>query len=477
MIDHAVILGMDAHALADGYAAGWLDPVDVARVTLDAAAVAQQRFSALTCIDVEGALDAARYSAARWRNRTPLSPLDGVPMTFKDSFHVNGLPRWHGSAMSTGAVSTHDAAPVRRAREAGIVIVGKTSTPDYGLLMSGLSSHSGTIRNPWNPRDNPSGSSAGAAACLASGVGALALGTDMVGSVRLPAAMCGLAALYPTQGRVAYDPPGAYRGAGPMARSVRDATALLTVVGRHDPADHTAFPGAFVPLARRTTRLDCMRIAVLPALSYGDAVDEPTRRAVEHASALLNAAGARLHVLPDLDVSDPDYEAVYWTMVHKGATEILTASEDRQAHALPFIRSMCLQTRTQSALFMNIQARRIAAAVARLETQLEPFDLVLSPALPVHRFGADEVSPSPERDTVGIAAMSHMGFACWFNQMGRPAGTVPVLPLPDGCPVSVQLAGRRFDDARILDVLALLERARNFDIVYPVIETDVISRT
>ncbi|WP_213878728.1 amidase family protein [Pseudomonas sp. dw_358] len=462
------LLRLDAHQLSHAYAAGELDPETVAEAVLKAAERAGQAYNATTSLNADDALAAARASAERWRAGTPRGALDGVPITFKDSFNVAGLPRWHGSAVNTGAVSGADCAPVKRAREAGMSVIGKTSMPDYGLLMSGLSSHSGIVRNPWNPTHNTSGSSAGAAACLAAGVAPLALGTDMVGSVRLPAAVCGLVAIHATQGRVAYDPPGNYRGAGPMARTVADAAALLAVVGQHDRSDHFALPGAFVHDAPPFKQLRGVRIAVLPRLSHGTPVDSVTARAVQQQAALLGELDAELTWLGDFDLAPEDYQAVYHVMVHKGLAELYAQPPERRARVLPPIGEMLDGALLQTALEMDQVHRRIAQAVARLERQLAPFDYVLSPALPVRHFAAEAISPSPE-----MGAMSHMGFACWFNQLGRPAGTVPVYqPGDGGCPVSVQIAGRRFDDSGVLQLMALLENLRGFAIDFPIVSLE-----
>lgn len=462
----AALLALNAAELRARYADSTISPIEVTDTVLAAARQAQARYAAVTCINGEDARREAASSAARWRAGTPLGPLDGVPITFKDSFNIRGLPRWHGSAVSEGVVSTFDAAPVRRAREAGMVIVAKTSMPDYGLLMSGLSSHSGIVRNPWNPLTNPAGSSAGAAACLACGVAPLALGTDMVGSVRLPAAACGLASIHATQGRVAYDPPGNYRGAGPMARTVGDVAALLEVVGQYDPADHYAHPGQFRDDRKNIGRIDGIRIGFLAGLRYGDAVDELTLRAATQAAQVLAARGADVTALQDLDVTQEDYDAVTWTMLHKGLPELYAAPAARRGLVQADIGRMCDEALNHTALFMGKMAKRLGAAASRLEKQLAPFDYILSPALPVRQFPVDAISPSPP-----LGAMSHMGFACWFNQLGRPAGTVAVMQADQGeCPISVQIAGRRFDDSGVLHILRLLEQSRDFLIEFPIID-------
>jgi aspartyl-tRNA(Asn)/glutamyl-tRNA(Gln) amidotransferase subunit A len=464
--DRSFLLGLDAAQLHAGYRAGSLDPREVTEVMLAAAAQARGRYAAVVSLNAEDARQAASVSAVRWRANQPLSALDGVPITFKDSFHVRDLPRWHGSAVNEGTISEHDAAPVERAREAGLVIIGKTSMPDYGLLMSGLSSQAGVVRNPWDIETNPAGSSAGAAACLACGVGALAVGTDMVGSVRLPAAACGVVSLYATQGRVAYDPPGSYRGAGPMARSVADVAALLEEIGQHDSRDQYALPGQFRFDWQAVRVLRGKRIALLKALSYGDSVDQVTARAVARQAEVLSGLGADIHELADLHVDADDYGAIYGSMLHRGLADWHDARAEQRERVQPEIGHMLQAALTDSGLKLDQMTRRLGIATSRLMQQLAPFDYVLSPALPIRSFPATAISPSPH-----LGAMSHMGFACWFNQLGRPAGTVPVLQIDRGvCPVSVQVAGRRFDDVGVLQIMRLLERERGFTIDYPILD-------
>ncbi|WP_334176205.1 amidase family protein [Pseudoxanthobacter sp.] len=460
--------GLGAGTLARAYADGTLSPVAVTEAVLDAARQAGDTFHAFACLNEADARRAAAESAARWQAGTPLSPFDGVPVTFKDSFNIAGLPRWHGSAVNEGRVSAHDAAPVRRVREAGLVIIGKTTMPDFGLLMSGLSSRAGVVRNPWNPDLNTAGSSAGAAAALACGAGALAIGTDMVGSVRLPAAVCGLTAFHATQGRVAYDPPGAYRGAGPMGRSTADVEGLLAIVGREDAADHVCLPGAFAP-APPPRHLHGLRIAVVRQLGWGTPTDAPTLSATGRAARLLAEAGAEIVPLADFDLAAGDYEAIYRTMVARGLAELMSAPADRRGRILPQIGAMIDEALCESALAVALTGKRVAAATQRLAAQLEPFDYVLSPALPVTGFAAVATGPEPDKGPLSHRTMSHMGFACWFNQLGRPAGTVPVLARPGTVPVSVQIAGRRFDDAGVLGLMALLEERRGFSVDFPLV--------
>ncbi len=433
------------------YADGGPSPVDVTRAAL--AAARADDLNAIASIDAENALAAAQDSARRWAAGAPLSPLDGVPITFKDSFHITGLPRWHGTAVNPGKASTIDAAPVRRAREAGMIVVAKTTMPDFAMLMSGLSSQHGVIRNAWDRNLNPGGSSSGAPGSVLTGVAPIAVGTDMIGSVRLPAALSGLVSIKPTQGRISYDPAGDYRSAGPMARTVDEVEQALAVLGQHDYLDQFALPGRYEPQPP-PEHLRGRKIGVLRAVGWGTPVDEITARAVEVQASVLADLGAEITEIDELPADAGDYQAIYWFMIYHGLPDYLAAEPARRGRIRPEIGAMLEEAFTHSAVRSALDARRMAAATERVRGVFEPFDYVLSPVLPIHAFGAEQLAPDP-RDPVG-----HMGFATWPNRLAAPAGTVPVLSAgPGRPPVSVQISGRRFDDSGVLGVLRLLEQA------------------
>jgi len=459
------LLALSAAELHDAYSAGELSPVEVTEVTLAAAVAAGERFAAVSCLAESDALTAAAASAERWARGQQRGALDGVPVTVKDSFHTIGLPRWHGSECHETTISTTDAAPVRRLREAGAVIVAKTTMPDFAMLMSGMSSRHGLIRNPWHPGTNPGGSSSGAAACLAAGVAPLALGTDMVGSVRVPAALTGLVALCPTRGRIAYDPPATYRSAGPMTRTVADAESLLETVGQHDSADHFALPGGFHRAGEPISDLHGVRIGVIANLDYGSAVTPETAAALDAQVELVAQLGAQVTQIPSLPVEPADYEAIVTLMTQKGALELHSVEPSRRGLLLPEVAAMLEPTYDLTALGHGALMSRLDRTAARVSGFLGQYDYILSPTIPVPAFAVDAVSPDPD-----LGAMSQMAFVCWFNQIGAPAGSVPVRRAPLGTPpISVQVAGRRFDDAGVLRLMALLEERRGFSIDFPVI--------
>ena len=195
-----------------------LSPVEVTEAVLARIAVWEPHIKATWALDPEAARAAARASEARWAKGEPLGPIDGVPSTIKENIATRGTPVPVGTAASLLVPAAHDAPPAARMREAGAVILGKTTMPDYGMLSSGLSSFHALSRNPWDLSKGPGGSSAGAGAAVAAGYGPLHVGTDIGGSLRLPAAWCGIFTLKPSLGRIPFDPPFAGRCAGPMTR-------------------------------------------------------------------------------------------------------------------------------------------------------------------------------------------------------------------------------------------------------------------
>src|SRR6185369_15417965 len=264
-----------ATQLSSAYARGELSPVDVTREALARINACEPKINAMYRVDREGAAAQARESEARWRARAPRSPLDGVPITIKENIYTRGDPAPIGTRANDDAPPQRaDAPPAARAREAGCVLLGKTTMPDYGMLSSGVSSLHGITRNPWRLDRNTSGSSSGAAAACAAGYGPLHIGTDIGGSVRLPASHCGLFALKPSLGRVPIHPPYMGRVAGPMTRSVEDAALLLDVIARPDARDFMSLPP---PAQSCCNGLDTLepkqvRIGFISAMQVGLAV-------------------------------------------------------------------------------------------------------------------------------------------------------------------------------------------------------------
>src|ERR671915_243562 len=229
--------------LASAYARGELSPVQVARALIERIDAWEPRINAMYRVHREGALASASASEMRWRAGRPLSALDGVPITIKENIYTRGDPAPIGTRANEDAPpQPADAPAAARVREAGCVILGKTTMPDFGMLSSGLSSLHGVTRNPWRPDRNPSGSSSGAGAAAVAGYGPLHVATDIGGSLRLPATHCGIFALKPSLGRVPVNPPYMGRVVGPMTRTVSDAALLMSVIAQPDARDYMSLP-------------------------------------------------------------------------------------------------------------------------------------------------------------------------------------------------------------------------------------------
>ncbi len=225
-----------------------LSPVEVTRSVLARIDALNAQINAFCIVDADGALAAARAAEARWGRGDPLGPLDGVPVSVKDLLLTRGWPTLRGSRTIDPAGPWPDDAPaVARLRESGTIILGKTTTPEYGWKGVTDSPLTGVTRNPWNLARTPGGSSGGAAAQLAAGLGPLAIGTDGGGSIRIPSAFSGVTGIKPSFGRVPawpLSPFGTVAHVGPMARTSADCALLLNVLARPDSRDWHALPYA-----------------------------------------------------------------------------------------------------------------------------------------------------------------------------------------------------------------------------------------
>jgi hypothetical protein len=228
--------------LRRGYASGDFTPVDVMHSVLQRVAQCEGALHALWRLNPDGALHKAELSTHRWRAQKPLSLLDGVPVTLKDNIATQGEPMPLGTAATPLVPQLAHAPAAARLDEAGALCFAKTTMPDYGMLSSGLSSFHALARNPWDTTCTPGGSSSGAGAAAAAGYGPLHIGTDIGGSIRLPATWCGVVGFKPSLGRIPIDPPYIGRVAGPLARNVLDVAAAMAVLSLPDGRDTMSLP-------------------------------------------------------------------------------------------------------------------------------------------------------------------------------------------------------------------------------------------
>ena len=290
---------LGAAELAALYRRREASPVEAVRAVIAHIERCEPKLQALYAYDPERALADARASEARWREGQPLSAIDGVPGTLKENIATRGTPMPVGTAASLLTPAAEDAPPAARWREAGAVLLAKTTMPDYGMLSSGLSSFHPLTRNPWDLSKNPGGSSAGAGAAAAAGYGPLHVGTDIGGSIRLPAGWCGVFGLKPSLGRIPIKPPYAGRVAGPMTRTVIDAALLMAELSQARLArrDEPALPGrSSGPTCERDVK--GLKLGLQMDAGWGLAVEPEVRAAVEAAARAFERAGAIVEPIP-----------------------------------------------------------------------------------------------------------------------------------------------------------------------------------
>ncbi len=448
------MIQLTATELLAAYARGELSPVDVMREVLAHAASREGELHALCAVDADGALAAARASEARWRAGTAL-PLDGVPVTLKENIAVPGAAYRLGTAATPDdATADFEAPPAARLREAGAIAWARTTMPDYGMLSSGLSSlYAEPARNPWNPALTPGGSSAGAAAAAAAGYGPLHLGTDIGGSLRLPAGWCGLVGLKPSHGRVPIKPAYAGRVAGPLTRTVADAALMLAALARPDARDATQLPPGDV--RPRPLELKGLRLGLMLDAGWGEAVQPEVAAAITAAARAFEQAGAIVEPLPGFTTRDmADGIDRFWRM--RSWLDISALAPERRARVLPYILDWVAPAAGYDGAtvfhgYSQMQALREAANAA-----CEPFDFVLSPVSPMPAYPAHQASPlhDPARP------FEHIAFTLPFNMSEQPALALNAGYTAPGLPIGLQVMGRRFDDAGVLALGALWEQLR-----------------
>ncbi|HYM31475.1 MAG TPA: amidase [Candidatus Cybelea sp.] len=448
--------------LLDLYRRNALSPVEVMRDVLAHIERWEPKLKATYKLDPQRAMDAAKASEARWSKRAPMGALDGVPITIKENIASQGVPVPLGTAASDLTPAKADAPPSARVREAGAVLLGKTTMPDYGMLSSGLSSFHPLTRNPWDLTRNPGGSSAGAGAAAAAGYGPLHIGTDIGGSVRLPAGWCGIFTLKPSLGRVPIDPPYIGRVAGPMTRTVSDTALLMSVLSQPDARDHMSLPYQNFDWLDLEREVKGLKIGLWLDAGLGLAVEPDVKDAIESAAKLFEQAGATVQPMrpflnkPMLDGLDNFWRARAW-----GDLSLLT--EERRAKVLPFIRGWAEHAKTLSGAdvfrgFSQIMVMREAAVRA-----CEPYDYVISPTAPMPAFPAE--LPAPTNDF--MRPFEHIGFTVSLNMSEQPAASINCGFTASGLPIGLQIIGKRFDDLGVLRVARAFERMRPAQRAWP----------
>jgi len=453
--DTAALARLGAVELLDAYAARTLSPLEVTRAVLAHIEAWEPHLHATYALDAEAALAQAAASQARWLRGEPMGALDGVPATVKENIATRGTPVPLGTAATELRPAAEDAPPAARLREAGAVILGKTTMPDYGMLSSGLSSFHPLTRNPWDLRRNPGGSSAGAAAAGAAGYGPLHVGTDIGGSVRLPAGWCGLFGLKPSLGRIPIFPPYAGRVAGPMTRSVADAALMMGVLSRPDTRDTMSLPWQDIDWHALERPLRGLRLGLLMDAGWGLPVEPEVRAAVEAAARAFEGAGAVVEpVAPFMTREMIDGMDRFWRC--RAWQDLAALPPARRDKVLPFIAAWAEGGASLSGAevfhgYSQMGAMREAAVAA-----CRPFDALLSPTAPLPAFAAE--LPCPTNDPA--RPFEHIAFTLPYNMSEQPAASINCGFTADGLPIGLQIVGARHDDLGVLQVARAWEQLR-----------------
>jgi aspartyl-tRNA(Asn)/glutamyl-tRNA(Gln) amidotransferase subunit A len=441
--------------LIAGFRAKQFSPSEVLEDVLTHVAAWEPHIKALYAFDPEGARANAKASTERWQQGQCMGALDGVPTTIKDNIATKGVPVPLGAATSSLTPAAVDAPPAARLREAGAVIFAKTTMPDYGMLSSGLSSFHPLTRNPWDLTKNPGGSSSGAGAAAAAGYGPLHLGTDIGGSVRLPACWCGLVALKPSLGRIPIDPPYVGRVAGPMTRNVDDAALMMSVLSKPDRRDGMSLPSNDIHWKAHDKPVRKLRIGLMLDPGAGQALEPAVRDVAMKAARAFEAAGAVVTEVAGiltremLDGLDNFWRARMWDDLSR-----LSASE--RGKALPYIVKWAEAGSRLSGVdvirgFNATMA--IRAAAAKLFAEI---DYVISPVSPVVNFPAEFAAPINDPDR----PFEHICYTVPWNMSENPAVSINGGYDISGFPIGVQIVGRRFDDLGVLGMAKAFEAMR-----------------
>lgn len=454
------LLSFDLAALAAGYRARRFSPVEVVAAALAAAERANPAVNAFTLIDHEAALAAARDSEARWARGEPASRLDGAPVTVKDNVLWTGRPTRRGSRISTDAPAAENAPAVDRLIEAGAVPFAKTTLPEFGWKGLGDSPLTGFTRNPWDTRMTTGGSSAGAAAAAALGIGPLHIGTDGAGSIRIPCAFCGIFGIKPTFSRVPAYPPSPFAivsHLGPMTHRVADAAAMLGILAQPDPRDIDAlWTPAPDYMAGLEDGIGGLRTAWSPRLGYVTDLHPEVEALATEAARVFSGLGASL-AEADPDMSDPvEILRVLW---RTGASLVLDGiAEERWSELDPaFLAEAEAGRKLSGADFVRASNARAVNALATARFH-ETYDLLLTPALAVPAFEVGHNTP-PD-GSYGQDWLNWTPYSYPFNLTLQPAATVPCGLTAAGLPVGLQIVGPMGRDDLVLKAARAFEKAR-----------------
>ncbi len=452
---------LPATELIKGYREGSLSPVEATQAALDRIDQHNESLNAFNLVDAEGALAEARRSEERWRVEAPRGRLDGVPVSIKDILLTEGWPTLRGSkTVDPDQDWNEDAPSVARLREHGAVLLGKTTTPEFGWKGVTDSPLTGVTRNPWNPELTPGGSSGGASAAVAAGMGPLAIGTDGGGSIRIPAGFTGIFGHKPSFGRVPAYPPSPFASVahlGPMTRTVGDAALMLTVLAEPDIRDWYSLPYDSADYSNGLEDgVEGLKIAFSPTLGRHK-VDPEVARLVAAAVKRYEELGATVEEAePEL----PDCGEIFRLHWFTAAAKLLSNfTEEQKALVDPGLIEVAEQGAAYPLMAYLDAIKEREDMGMTLRRFHETYDLLMTPSLPITAFGAGLEEPPSDGQGRWV---DWTPFSYPFNLSRQPAASVPCGLTKEGLPAGLQIVGPMFGDALVLRAARAYEAAQPF---------------
>jgi aspartyl-tRNA(Asn)/glutamyl-tRNA(Gln) amidotransferase subunit A len=432
------------------------------------------KLNAYCTLAQESAMAEARAADRKVTRAKSLGPLFGVPVSIKDLIFTKGLRTTFGSRMHENFIPDQDEVVVERLKAAGAIVLGKTTSCEFGYKSVTDSPLWGITRNPWNLEMTPAGSSGGAAAAVASGMGPLAVGSDGGGSIRAPASFCGIFGLKPSRGRIPLYPllPGwetldrRLAHLGPLTRTVADAALMMEVMAGPDDRDPLSLPGGRVAFRRELKKgIRGLKIAWSLDLGYA-VVDERVKAAVESAVKAFAELGAKLEIAsPDFPPMHDAFQLIFAAGCAGSIGDRLEEWKDRLDRGLVRLTEIGLKA---SAADYIRATNRSHILWEKMQAFFEKYDLLLTPTLSVPPFPVGIDWP---REIAGqkVHPLNYLAFTYPFNLTGQPAASVPCGWTDDGLPIGLQIVGKRFADVAVLRAAAAFEEARPWTDRWPVL--------
>ncbi len=464
-MDNAELCFMTISEASGLIANGELSPVDLVQAHLDRISDTDTRLNSFITLLEERSLEAARQAEKDIQESGSMGPLHGVPIALKDLYYTKGVRTTIGSKIMADFVPDYDAAVVERFSDAGAVLLGKLQMHEFAFGPTSENPHYGPAHNPWNPERVTGGSSGGSGSSVAAGQAMATLGSDTGGSVRIPSALCGIVGLKPTYGLVSrygvYPLCWSLDTVGPMTRSVRDAALVMNAISGPDTRDPSSSERATEDFASRLGRpIDGLRIGI-PKEHYFDLVDAEVADAVMAAARLLEGLGAVVEEvsIPMLD----NVAAISNTIMLSEAAEVhLEHLRDQGDQLDPAVRDRMEPGVTIPAV-QYVRAQRARAAYCKqVDEAMATVDVLLAPTCPIGapKIGEPTVTVAGRTEPKG-PTLSRLTRP--WNLYGGPAVSVPCGLTSEGLPIGLQLAGRPFEDALLLQVADAYEQASGWE--------------